>query len=213
MATRSPVDCNTELTAKGITLIYRSTGICAAIPDANGLQELITKFPTLTTPFKHSDEVRHTAKHYITTSGPPTHASPRRLHPEKYKAAKDEFQYMLQLGIIRPSSSPYSSPLHMVQKPETGAWRPCGDFRNLNAKTVPDRYPIPHLHDFAMGLQGTRIFTKLDLVKAFYQIPVAKGDIKKKQLLQLLLDFSNSPECHLDYVMPPKLSRDSLTRY
>ena len=134
MATRSLVDCNTELTAKGITSIYRSTGICAAIPDANGLQELITKFPTLTTPFKHSDEVRHTAKHYITTSGPPTHASPRRLHPEKYKAAKDEFQHMLQLGIIRPSSSPYSSPLHMVQKPETGAWRPCGDFRNLNAK-------------------------------------------------------------------------------
>ena len=63
---------------------------------------------------------------------------------------------MLQLGIIRPSSSPYSSPLHMVQKPETGAWRPLGDFRNLNAKTVPDRYLIPHLHDFTISLQGTR---------------------------------------------------------
>ena len=122
MATRSLVDGNAELTAKGITSIYKSTGICAAIPDAIGLQELITKFPTLTTPFKHSDEVRHTAKHYIITSGPPTHASPRRLHPEKYKIAKDEFQHMLQLGNIRPSSSPYSSPLHMVQKPETGAW-------------------------------------------------------------------------------------------
>ena len=107
MATRSLVDCSTELTAKGITSIYWSTGICAAIPDANGLQELITKFPTLTTPFKHSDEIRHTAKHYITTSGPPTHASPRRLHPEKYKVAKDEFQHMLQLGSIRPSCSPY----------------------------------------------------------------------------------------------------------
>ena len=55
MATRSLVDCNTEQTAKGITSIYQSTGICAAMPDANGLQELITKFPTLTTPFKHSD--------------------------------------------------------------------------------------------------------------------------------------------------------------
>ena len=88
---------------------------------------------------------------------------------------------MLQLGIIRPSSSPYSSSLHMVQKLDTGAWRPCGDFRNLNSKTVPDRYPIPHLHDSAIGLQGTRItiFTKLDLVKAYYQIPVAEEDIKK----------------------------------
>ena len=119
---------------------------------------------------------------------------------------------MLQLGIIRPSSSPDSSLLHMVQKPETGAWRPCRDFRNLNAKTVPDRYPIPHLHDFAMGLQRTRIFTKLDLVKAYYQIPVAEEDIKKQQL-KLLLNIFSSQECHLSYVMLPKLSRDSLTRY
>ena len=94
MATRTLVDGNTELTAKGIISIYKLTGICAAILDANGLQELITKFPTLTTPFKHSDEIRHTAKHYITTSGPPTHASPRRLHPEKYKIAKDKFQHV-----------------------------------------------------------------------------------------------------------------------
>ena len=67
----------------------------------------------------------------------------------------------------------------MVQKPDTGAWRSCWDFRNLNAKTVPDRHPIPHLYDFAIGLQGTTIFTKLGLVKAYYQIPVAEEDIKK----------------------------------
>ena len=40
-----------------------------------------------------------------------------------------------------------------------------------------------------MGLQGTRILTKLDLVKAYYQILVAEQDIKNKQQLQLLLDF------------------------
>lgn len=66
----------------------------------------------------------------------------------------------------------------MVPKPETGAWQPCEDFRNLNAKIVPDKYPIPHLHDFTIGLQGTTIFTKLDLVKAYYQILVTE-DIKK----------------------------------
>ena len=124
----------TQNTAQGITSIYMSTGICTAIPDANGLHELVKKCPTLTTLFKHSDEVRHTAKHYITTTGLTTHASPRRLHPEKYKIAKDEFQLMSQLGIIRPSSSPYSSPLHMVQKPKTGVWRPYDNFRTSTWK-------------------------------------------------------------------------------
>lgn len=89
---------------------------------------------------------------------------------------------MLQLGIIHPSKSAWSSPLHMVQKSNTTAWRPCGDFRRLNAKTIPDRYPIPHIHDFTMGLQGARIFSKLDLVKAYYQVPVAEDDIHKTSL-------------------------------
>ena len=76
------------------------------MPTANGLQELIKKFPTLTTPLKHTDEVRHTAKHYITTTRPPTHASPCRLRPEKYKIARDEFQHMLQLGILQVAHTP-----------------------------------------------------------------------------------------------------------
>ncbi|CAE1245057.1 Retrovirus-related Pol polyprotein from transposon opus,Retrovirus-related Pol polyprotein from transposon gypsy [Acanthosepion pharaonis] len=98
-------------------------------------------------------------------------------------------------GIIRPSSSPYASPLHMVSKSETGAWRPCGDFRRLNAQTVPDKYPIPHLQDFAITLQGASIFTKLDLRKAFHQIPVAKDDIHKTAVTTLfaLFEFTRMP--------------------
>lgn len=67
----------------------------------------------------------------------------------------------------------------MVAKPEVGTWRSCGAFRNLNAKTISDKYPIHQLHDFAVGLQSETVFTNLDLVKAFYQIPVAEEDVKK----------------------------------
>ena len=69
---------------------------------------------------------------------------------------------MLQLRIIRPSSSAWSSPLHLVPN-KTGHWHPCGNYHALNTITVPDHYPIPHLHDFSATLHGTTVFSKLDL--------------------------------------------------
>ena len=86
---------------------------------------------------------------------------------------------MLELGIILPSSSPWASPLHMVLKNAPGDWRPCGDYQALNYATVPDRYLIPHLQDFASALHGCTIFSKIDLVKAYQQIPVATEDVPK----------------------------------
>ncbi|XP_033212394.1 uncharacterized protein LOC117169988 [Belonocnema kinseyi] len=125
------------------------------------------------------EPAKHDVKHYIkTTPGPPEFCRPRRLAPDRYKQAKTEFDMMMQQGIIRPSKSPWASPLHMAVKKDNGV-RPCGDYRALNARTVPDRYPVPHIEDFARTLHGRAVFSTIDLVRAYHQIPVAPEDVEK----------------------------------
>ncbi|GBN05290.1 Transposon Ty3-G Gag-Pol polyprotein [Araneus ventricosus] len=86
---------------------------------------------------------------------------------------------MMHLGHLRPSKSNYASPLHMVPKKGTLDWRPVGDYRALNSQTLKDKYPIPCISDFTAELHGSKIFSRIDLIKAYHQIPIHPEDIHK----------------------------------
>lgn len=144
--------------------------------------DLLNEFPSITklTPSGATTEAAVT--HHIETFGPPVTARARRLPREKLEAARTEFELLMKEGICRPSKSNWSSPLHMVKKKD-GSWRPCGDYRALNAATKPDKYPIPYLTDFTQHLRGCTVFSKVDLAKAYHQVPVNEDDIPKTAIV------------------------------
>ncbi|GFT48347.1 hypothetical protein TNCV_4708931 [Trichonephila clavipes] len=147
--------------------------------DANiSFKNILSEYLDLSNPSLISKSASHGTVHHIITTGPLVTARPRRLHPKLYDAVKVEFEFLLAQSIIRPSKSPWCSPLHVVPKSDSTV-RSVGDYRQLNSVTEFDSYPMPYLNDFAHALHGKRIFSKIDIFKAFHQIPIAECDIPK----------------------------------
>jgi hypothetical protein len=153
-----------------------------------GYAQLLQEFPSLLNPSAKLPPVIHKVQHHIETDGRPVAAKYRRLDPQKLAATKSEFAEMERQGIIRRSDSQWSSPLHMVRKPD-GTWRPCGDFRQLNNQTRPDRYTCTNIGDLTARLAGCTVFSKLDLRKGYHQMPVRLEDICKTAIVTLFGTF------------------------
>ena len=109
-------------------------------------------------------------------------AKPQRLDSEKLASAKAEVSAMEKAGIICHSTSHWSSPFPMICKKE-GGLRPCGDYRRLNNVTIPGRYPPPNIAEFTYRILGATAFSKLDLQKGYYQVPLASEDIQKTTIV------------------------------
>ena len=85
---------------------------------------------------------------------------------------------MLENKVIRPSTSPWSSPIIMVRKND-GSWRFCIDFRKLNSVTHKDAYPLPRIDETLESFAGSTIFSTLDLASGYWQVELEEPDKEK----------------------------------
>ena len=114
---RRLVDNVTQLQVNGISTQESSPSPSVPRPiTSDTFTTLLADFPSLLRPPPPDQPVKHSVTHHIPTTGPPVAFRPRRLPPEQLKIARHEFDRMLDLGIIRPFSSCWASPLHMVPR-------------------------------------------------------------------------------------------------
>ena len=104
----------------------------------------------------------------------PSHVKPYRFSETQKNEMKEQVSLLLHKGWVRPSSSPWGAPVLLVPKKD-GTWRFCVDFRNLNAVTIRDSFPLPRIDDLLHKIGQAAVFSKMDIQSGFHQVPM-EGD-------------------------------------
>nr|GEU81105.1 putative reverse transcriptase domain-containing protein [Tanacetum cinerariifolium] len=108
----------------------------------------------------------------------PVARAPYRLAPSEMQELSDQLQELADRCFIRPSTSPWGALILFVKKKD-GSFKMCIDYRELNKLTVKNRYPLPRIDDLFNQLQGSSVYSKIDLKSGYHQLRVRDEDIPK----------------------------------
>ncbi|CAI7833834.1 unnamed protein product [Closterium sp. NIES-54] len=148
----------------------------------------------------------------------PTFRAPYRLSPTELANMKKQIEYLLDKGLIRPSTSPYGAPVLFTPKPD-GSLRMCIDYRALNKQTIKNKYPIPRIDDLLDQLRGAIVFSKLGLRSGYWHIRMADNSIHKTafwtrygsyEYLVMPFGLTNAPatfQAEMNHILRPLLDK------
>jgi hypothetical protein len=142
----------------------------------NLLSSYQDRFPTGLPGLPPERKVYHTIR--LEEGHRPPNRAAYRLGPNELKECQDTCDDLLSKGMIQPSCSPFAAPVLFVRKKE-GTLRMVVDYRQLNAITISDRYPIPRIDDLIDKLKGAKVFTSMDLLSGYHQVRLKEEDIPK----------------------------------
>lgn len=108
----------------------------------------------------------------------PVNSRPYRYSPQHKDEIERQVKEMLQTGLITPSTSPFASPVLLIQKKD-GSWRFCVDYRRLNDLTIKNRFPMPIIEEILEELAGSVYFSKLDMRSGYHQVRMNEEDEHK----------------------------------
>ncbi|GJT76194.1 putative reverse transcriptase domain-containing protein [Tanacetum coccineum] len=121
--------------------------------------------------------------------------APYRLAPSEMKELSEQQQELSDKGFIRPSSSTWGAPVLFVKKKD-GSFRMCIDYRELNKLTVKNRYPLLRIDDLFDQLQGSSIYSKIDLRSGYHQLRDKK---KYEKHLKAILELLKKEKLHAKF--------------
>lgn len=129
-----------------------------------------------------------------TDSHPPIRQKPYRIPYLKQPIVEKHINDMLQAEVIRPSTSPWASPIVLVPKKD-GSLRFCVDYRKVNNVTTPNSYPLPCIDDILAAFCGAKVFSKMDLKSGYWQIQMDPKDRQKTAFITHLglFEFNKMP--------------------
>ena len=118
----------------------------------------------------------------------------RPMAPAERTIVREEVQKMMEQSVIRPSSSPWASPIVLVKKKD-GSTRFCVDYRKLNDITIKDVFPLPRTTDLLESFQGSKYFSTLDAAAGYWQIPMDEDSVQKSAFISIegLFEFLVMP--------------------